>query len=47
MKKENKKELKSCAECGKDFPKKENKKFCSPFCRFKNWAKNHPRIKII
>ena len=37
---------KICPQCRKRFKFRNNKIYCSSFCRFKFWALEHPRIKI-
>lgn len=38
---------KNCWECKKPFETSKDKKvFCSDTCRFKNWERNHPRMKL-
>lgn len=39
--------IKNCKECNGEFKTNRSKKlFCNDTCRFKNWEKSHPRIKI-
>ena len=36
-----------CPQCSKFFtPKRKDMFYCSSYCRFKLWAKQHPRVKI-
>lgn len=38
---------KHCFQCDELFtPKRTDQKFCSAYCRFKEWAKNNPRVKL-
>ena len=39
--------MKICQECKTQFRYRKNKVFCSSYCRFKNWARLHPRGKSI
>lgn len=37
--------IKKCSLCEKEFDGRKNKKYCSALCRFRNWDKEHPRVK--
>jgi len=38
---------KRCAECkNKFYQKRPEMKFCGAKCRYKNWARNHPRVSL-
>ena len=38
---------KICPNCQKEFSFRRNKIYCSSICRFKHWAKEHPRVKLL
>ena len=39
-------DTKTCPVCQEKFSFRKNKIYCSDTCRFKLWAKEHPRIRI-